>query len=93
MTNTLYSISKNAYLSNIISFKNPSSANGSSKELLREFKNSKTRVKKRKIKRATVQASNRALASSKKRNLSSREKMELKQISRIYHNTYVKMIL
>lgn len=81
---TLFFESKSKKLASIVTFKNPSAARGAVKELGREFNGAKTDDKRLRVFRATLLAANRALASSKRKNLSSRERNELKQISGIY---------
>jgi len=81
------------YLAQIITFENPEAARGAVKELLREFRQAKTRAKKRRIKQATIYAANRARASAKRKNLSPRERRELLQIARIYERAARRMKL
>ena len=88
-----YSPARHKYLGEIVTFKNPSAARGAARELLRLFKSAKTRAKKVRIKRATILAANRARASAKRKNLSARERRELRQIARIYERAAAKMKL
>lgn len=90
---TMFGKVKHEYLAEMVSLRNPSSARGSSKELLEEFNKAETRAKKRTVKQATVNASNRARASAKRKNLSAKERKELNEIAGIYENTYEKMEL
>ena len=77
----------------IVTFENPDAAKGAARELLREFRSAKTRAKKVRVKKVTVYAANRARASAKRKNLSSRERKELLQIARIYERAAAKMKL
>ena len=77
----------------IVTFENPDAAKGAARELLREFRNAKTRAKKVRVKKVTVYAANRARASAKRKSLSSRERRELLQIARIYERAAAKMKL
>ena len=90
---TLFKPPRWKYLAEIITFENPEAAKGAVKELLREFRQAKTRAKKRRIKQATIYAANRARASAKRKNLSSRERKELEEIARIYAEAAKKMKL
>jgi len=80
---TLFTEAKHKYLADIISFKNPQKAKGSVIELLNEFQDA-GRVKKLRIARATLQASNRAKATLNRRNLSAKERKEFTDIAQIY---------
>lgn len=82
---TLFTKPRSKKLANIITFRNPDVARGAVKELSCEFRGAKTDAKKERIRKATQQAANRADASSKRKNLSTRERRELKQISSIYN--------
>lgn len=84
---TLFDKAKSKKLADIISFKNPQAARGSAKELLREFNAAKLRSKKVRIIQATNLASNRAAASTRRRNLSMRERRELTTVSNIFRKT------
>jgi len=88
-----YSPARHKYLGEIVTFKNPSAARGAARELLRLFKSARTRAKKLRIKRAAILAANRARASAKRKNLSSRERKELREIARIYEQAAKKMKL
>ena len=77
----------------IVTFENPSAARGAAKELLREFRSAKTRAKKLRVKKVAIYAANRARASAKRKNLSSRERKELREIARIYEQAAKKMKL
>ena len=68
----------------IVKFDNPDAARRAARELLREFNDAKTRAKERRVKRVAVFAANRALKSSRRENLSQRERKELQQIAGIY---------
>ena len=88
-----YSPARHKYLGEIVTFKNPEAAKGAAKELLRLFNQARTRAKKLRIKRATILAANRARASAKRKNLSARERRELREIARIYRSAAEKMKL
>jgi len=77
----------------VISLRSPEEARFASKWLLNEFKTAETRAKKRRVKKVTVLASNRAFAMAKKGDLSGKEKVELKKIGDIYKRTYKRMRL
>jgi len=81
---TMFGPAKHKYLSELISLKNPIAAYASVKELRYEFNKAKSDEKKVRIARATMLAANRAEASAKRKNLSSREKSELLDVSDIY---------
>jgi len=83
-TKTMFGKTKHEYLGDMISLRNPSAAQGSIRELQREFKSAKTKTKKLRIARATMLAANRASASSKRSNLSGKERGEFKEIASIY---------
>lgn len=85
MAKTMFGKPKFAYLSNIISLRNPLAAKGSVKELRREFDQAKTRPKRLRIARATQLASNRAGAMLERRDLSSREQREYQEVRDIYN--------
>ena len=83
-TPTMFGKAKNVYLRDIISIRNPEAATGSVRELTREFFSAKTKTKRLRIARSAQLASNRALASAKRGSMSVREKVEMKQVERIY---------
>lgn len=78
--------SKSKVLSRIISLSNPFSARGSVEVLKRKFLGAKRRATKVRVLRATRLASNRALASMKKSALSMREKVEFRDVARVYED-------
>lgn len=88
-----YSPPRNKWLSELIEMDDPESARASVRKLKREFRHSKTRDRKRKIKQATVLAANRAKAAAKRKNLSRRERKELLEIAEIYEAAYKDMEL
>lgn len=61
------------YLAEIVCMRDPECARGAAEELLQLFREAETRAKKLRIKRAAILAANRARASAKRRNLSSRK--------------------
>lgn len=75
----------------IISVETPDKARKSVKILESEFNHAKTRTKKVQIKQRTVLVANRAGATLKRKNLSSKERKEFKQIERIYRQSAEKM--
>lgn len=81
---TIFFKPKYKYLSKLISLKDPSSAKKSVSKLIKEYEGSKTKVKKLRIIRAIQLASNRAYVSTKRKNLSGKEKKEFKEIGEIY---------
>lgn len=92
MTNrTMFSPAKHKYLRDIISIRSPESATGSVRELNREFYQSKTKAKRLSIARSAQLASNRALASAKRKSVSPRERAELKKVARIYGDAAERM--
>jgi hypothetical protein len=91
MSDGLFKESKSDYLSEIISFRNPEEAKDSVEQLKEEFKYSETNDKRLRIKRATLYASNRAKAILNKEDLSSKEREEFKEISKIYRKAYDEM--
>jgi hypothetical protein len=79
------------YLADIISFTSPEEAETASEYLIEEFKHATEHEKKMRVYRATIYSSNRAIASSKRSNLSEEERNQLKKIGEIYKKTYKKM--
>jgi len=84
VSNSLFKDPRFKYLAKIVSFKDINSAKKSSEKLRNEFNKAVSKVKKLRIARAAQYAANRAKASSRRKNLSQKEKKEYKQISRIY---------
>jgi len=80
----MFGKAKHEYLRDIISIRSPESATGSVRELTREFYGAKTKVKRLRIARSAQLASNRALASAKRKSVSVIEKAELKRVAGIY---------
>ena len=81
-------------LAKIVRIDTPKNTRSAAKKLLRMFKAAKRRDTKVKIKRATVCASNRAkVMATKKKNLSTKERKELKKVSKIYKQAAEKMKL
>ena len=81
----LYTPAKHKWLADIVSLETPEKARESVRTLLAEFKRSKSRSRKRLIKRATVLAYNRAKVASHNPRLSPKERREFKQIAKIYN--------
>jgi len=89
-TKTMFGKPKHKYLSDIISIRSPSAAQGSVRELNREFYQSKTKAKRLRIARSAQLASNRAKAMMNKR-LSPRERGEMLMVSAIYKKAAERM--
>jgi len=81
---TMFGPAKHKYLSEAISLKNPIAAYASVKELRAMFNQALSEAKRLRIARATMLAANRSEASAKRKNISSKEKTELLEISDIY---------
>lgn len=77
----------------IVSFENPREAMQASAILEREFDDAKTRAKKVRVKRVTVLAGNRAEAMLQKKELSTSERREFREIAKIYRDTAKRMVL
>ena len=75
-------------LARIISFVNPKEAERSAKELKSMFRKETSKARKLEILRATIYAANRAEAFSRKRNLSRKEREEIRRIHNIYKDAY-----
>ena len=86
-----YEPPKSKKLAGIVSIESTRKAKKAAKELKHEFKSARSREKKTHIKRATVLAANRAKAAAKKRNLSRKEKEELREIAEIYSEAAASM--
>ena len=84
---------KSAKLAKIVTIENPTKARHASATLKREFRNARSRDKKTHIKRSAVLAANRAEAMTRKKDLSPKERKELKEISGIYRNAAKSMRL
>ena len=86
-----YEPAKSKHLAGIVSIESTRKAKKAAKELKEEFKHSKSRSKKTHTKRAVVLAANRAKSAAKKRNLSKKERQELKEIAEIYSDAAASM--
>jgi len=86
-----YSPPRHRDLGEIVSIRSPEEARASAKVLVRMAREARTRRRRVTIKRAMVLAANRAEAASKKRNLSSRERRELREVAEIYRRAYRKI--
>lgn len=84
---------KHKELAKIVRIDTPENARKSAKQLLNKFKRARTREQKVTIKRSVVLAANRAEAIRKKKNLSAKERREMKQIEKIYRSAAKKMKL
>ena len=89
---TLFFPPRHRKIAEIISIESPKKARHAVKTLLRMAKKAPHR-RKVLIKRSIVLAANRAEAASKKRNLSRREKKELKTVAKIYRTAARKIKL
>ena len=93
---SLFKPPKHKWLAKIVSFKNPSSARKSAKKLVSGLKRGrigKMKIGKKRalqIVKALNYAANRAEAAAKKKDLSAKERKELKRISRIYRSAQEK---
>ena len=79
------------YLARIVKMDTVENARKAARKLVQLFKGAKSRVKKRRIKAATILAMNRARASAKRKNLSTEERRELSLIAKIYEKAAKKM--
>lgn len=77
--------------SEIVSFTNPSEARNSVQELNKEFRSAKTRKKKVRVFRVTDLAAKRARATSRRKNLSRKEKREFLEVANIYREAADKL--
>lgn len=91
MVKTMFGPAKYDYLSKAISINSVRSARASVIELNNMFRSASTRTKKLRIARATMLASNRALASRKRTNLSADERRQFKEIAGIYSRVATRM--
>ena len=87
MGRTMFGKAKYRYLSKTITIKSPASAREAVRELNREFDDAQTKSKRLRIARATQLAANRASVSGRRKNLSSNERRQYKQIDQIYSRT------
>ena len=88
-----YTPARHKKLGEIVTIESPSKAREAARRLLRMFRKAKRRDVKRRIKWAAVLAANRSRAAAKKRDLSRKEKRELRQVAEIYEKAYKKMEL
>ena len=86
-----YEPPKSKHLSGIVSIESTKKAKKAAKELKHEFKSARSRETKTHIKRAAVLAANRAKAAAKKRDLSRKEKKELREIAETYSEAAASM--
>ncbi len=84
---------KSPLLAKIVRIDTPANARKSAKTLLKMFKEAKKRSWKAHIKKAVVLAGNRAKAMLNKKNLSPKERRELKEVAKIYQETAKKMVM
>jgi len=90
----LFKPPRHKWVADIVSFRTPSEARKATKKLVSGLK--RGRIGRRKIGRKSAlvivrslnYAANRARAAAKRRNLSPKERAELRQISRIYRRAY-----
>lgn len=90
---TMFGEAKHKKYADIVSLETPSKAKMSVAKLIDEFDKAKTRSKKVRIKRVTVNASNRARASWLRKGLSRSEKLQFLWIHKIYRNAYEKRMI
>ena len=81
---TMFGPTKNQYLGDMVSLRNPSAARGSIRELRNEFDTAATLSKKLRVARATQLAANRATVMSKNMRLSAKERAEAREMSKMY---------
>ena len=82
----LFKPPRHKWIADIVSFESPSKARKAARKLVREVEKSKRRNKALTIARALTYAANRAEASAKRKNLSPKERRELKEIAEIYRD-------
>ena len=90
---TMFGEAKSVKYADIVKMDTEENAKKSAKTLKKEFNKAKTRAKKVTVKRVTVNASNRAFASAKRKKISFREKLELIRIGHIFEASYKSMII
>jgi len=90
---SMFGPAKHPRYAEIVKIDTPKNARESCNILLREFRNAKTRDKKRRIKQMTVLAANRAEAIRAKENLSEKERREMREAEKIYRETAEKMVM
>lgn len=88
----LYSAARYQKYANLVSIQTPSQAKSSVSVLLSEF-NGAERAKKVRVKRAVVQAANRASVASKNMRLSLKERKEMAQVAEVYNEAKTKMVI
>jgi len=88
-----YDKPKSPLLAKIVRIDTPANARKATKKLLRMFKQAKNRDWKVHIKRSAVLAMNRAEAMLNRKNLSTKERRELREVIRIYESVVKKMTL
>ena len=81
---SMFGPARSKRLSSIVTLKSPGKAVMAAGKLRELFEHARTREFKVKVKRATVLAANRAEAMTHKKNLSRKERNELKRIAAIY---------
>lgn len=84
---TLFKKPKHKNYAEMISFKNPTQARISTRKLRKEFREAKQNAKRRRIAKATQDASNRAKVRGKRKKLSTDERKQFKEIGKIYDTT------
>ena len=78
-------------LAGIVRNDSVSAAEDAARKLLQMFREAKRRSTKVTIKRAVVLAANRAMAAARRRNLSPKEKIELRRVAQVYYEAAAKM--
>jgi len=82
---SMFGASKHPGLASVVSIESPAEARKSAATLKRKFKSYSRRDAKVRTKRAAVLAANRAGAMLKKKNLSAKERSEMRQVKKIYN--------
>lgn len=82
---------KSPLLAKIVRIDTPTNARKSAKTLLKMFEKAKKRSWKVHIERSVNLAEQRAKAMLKRKNLSAKERRELREVAKIYHNVKEKM--
>lgn len=90
---TLFFEARSKELSRIVSLKDVPSARKSVTKLAGMFRKAKTRGFMRRLKSATVLAANRAFAAAKRKNLSGKERVELRKVAEVFRRASKRMVL
>jgi len=90
---TMFFPPKYPSLAKIVRIDSPKNARKAVKTLLAKFKKAKRRDVKVRVKRAAVLAGNRAKAMLRRKNLSAKERKEMREVYKIYRRAVEKMKL